>query len=393
MKKRLLASVVAGIFALSLVACGENVQDQATSEPLTEDVQEKQDEAVQSPADSTEANAGLANPWKEITEEEAMGLLVNPISAPAGAQNVRWSMMNESDGSTAVPGPLVQLDFELDGLEFTAREQCTGDDNPDISGMYYDWTVSDDVTLANWAEGYMPAKTYRYAGENEFADLCTWYDFETGYTYSLSVVAPDLAGFDIQAIAEAMCDPSKQEYSMIPDEEEEEHIPVDYTGCDTFTQIVDKLAPGQGYANATIVNRDVLLVSTFTYDFDGNDDGKNIVSIDADVFAYGDDGSIQYLGYVTSNGTSYPLATDGKYLYAGGNHGMAKMTIDTDDKIAVDEEVYVIYDTDGNGTYYHTSDVAVVEQDPEGKVEDDSLFNLFFQNYEEAERIEFTTVE
>ena len=69
------------------------------------------------------------------------------------------------------------------------------------------------------------------------------------------------------------------------------------------------------------------------------------------------------------------------------------MTIDENNKIAVDEEVFVLYDDNGNGTYYHVSDVAQVEQDPEGKLADDSLFNLFFDNYFDAEIILFDTVQ
>ena len=170
------------------------------------------------------------------------------------------------------------------------------------------------------------------------------------------------------------------------------HEPVDITDLNTFTQIVDKLSPGQGYANVNLVNQDVLLVSSGTYDLDV-DKGERFGAIDADVYMYDEDGSIVYLGYVQAGGTAYPLAMDvDRHLCVGSNHSMDKMTIDADDKIAVDEEVYVVYDSDGNETYYHVSDVAQVEQDPEGKLSDDSLFNLFFENYFDAEIILFDTV-
>ena len=70
--------------------------------------------------------------------------------------------------------------------------------------MYYEWTQQDDVTLANWADGQMKGKYYRYIGKDEWADLCTWYDEETGISYSVSVSSKDLDGFDLQAIAEAL---------------------------------------------------------------------------------------------------------------------------------------------------------------------------------------------
>ena len=45
----------------------------------------------------------------------------------------------------------------------------------------------------------------------------------------------------------------------------------DITGCDTFTQIVDKLPAGYGYANVTFGGTDALLVTDYTYDnLDGN---------------------------------------------------------------------------------------------------------------------------
>ena len=46
---------------------------------------------------------------------------------------------------------------------------------------------------------------------------------------------------------------------------------LDISGCDTFTQIVDKLSDGQGYTNVKIGSEDALLVSTGTYD--NGDDG------------------------------------------------------------------------------------------------------------------------
>ena len=387
MKKRLLTGIVISALALQLVACGSagtETSPMQTQETADETAQETKTEEENAPI-----GAQLANPWRDITEEQAYGMIPNCFSAPEGATNIRWSVMGETEEDT-LPGPLVQLDFDLDDMSFTERAQVTGDDYMDISGMYYDWTVSDDVTLANWGGDAMQGKAYRYLGENEMADLITWYDVEIGISYSISTVAPDLDGFDLQAVAEQTYDPAKQVWAGMPDDD---HEPMDITGCDTFTQIVDKLQPGQGYANANLVNQDVLLVSSGTYDLDV-DQGKRFGAIDADIYMYDTDGSIVYLGYVQAGGTAYPLAMDAdKHLCVGGNHNMAKMTIDENNRIAVDEEVYVLYDSNGNGTYYHVSDVAQVEQDPEGKLPDDSLFNLFFDNYFDAEVILFDTVQ
>ena len=67
--------------------------------------------------------------------------------------------------------------------------------------------------MANWGEGHMSGKTYRAIDETEYTDLITWYDIEIGIKYSLSVSAPDLDGFDIQAIAEQMYDPDNEPYT------------------------------------------------------------------------------------------------------------------------------------------------------------------------------------
>ncbi len=150
-------------------------------------------------------NVQIANPWRDVTEDEAKALCPHSFGVPAGAENVVWRAMNAS--ADDFPGALVQLSFDLNGDSFTAREQVTGDKAADISGMYYEWTQQDDITLANWGDGQMKGQYYRYIGEEEWADLCTWYDEEAGISYSVSVLSKDLDGFDLQAIAEALCTP------------------------------------------------------------------------------------------------------------------------------------------------------------------------------------------
>ena len=148
-------------------------------------------------------NVQIANPWRDVTEAEAKKISPDAFSVPAGAENVSWSVMES--GSE----PLVQLSFDLNGDSFTAREQVTNDKAADIAGMYYDWTQQTDVTLANWADGKMKGTYYRFVGEDEWADLCTWYDEANGISYSLSVTSKDLDGFDLQAIAEMLASAAK----------------------------------------------------------------------------------------------------------------------------------------------------------------------------------------
>lgn len=178
---------------LMLTACGQTA-------PTTEPQQDS-------------GTVQIPNPWRDVTEAEAKTLCPGSLRVPEGAENVQWSAM-ESAGQPA----LVQLSFDLNGNSYTAREQVTNDKSADISGMYYTWTAQTDMTLRNWEESAKSGTYYRYIGENEWADLCVWYDTAKGISYSLSVTAKDLDGFDLQAIAEVLAVPT------LPSVEEQRRI-------------------------------------------------------------------------------------------------------------------------------------------------------------------------
>ena len=164
MKKRIIAFLLSAAVAATLTACSTTVN-------------------VNTP-DENEPQTGIANPWRDCTEEEAYQYGPNGFSAPEGATNIHWSLCEAKDDTT-LPGTMVQLRFDYDGLNFTAREQpVAGTEITDISGMYYDWTVTEEGRLKNWAGGNMRAKFMRYVGEDEMADVCLWFDIETGYAYS-----------------------------------------------------------------------------------------------------------------------------------------------------------------------------------------------------------------
>lgn len=122
---------------------------------------------------------------------------------------------------------------------------------------------------------------------------------------------------------------------------------VDISGCDTFTQIVDKLDAGKAYATTKIWDTDVLLVASGAYEWEAGKDA----AIDADIFIYKDTVPT-YLATVSAGGTAYPLAIKDGYLYVGGNHFMTAYLIDNGFLVEV-EEGYVKYDKDGNDTYYY----------------------------------------
>lgn len=159
---------------------------------------------------------------------------------------------------------------------------------------------------------------------------------------------------------------------------------VDISGCDTFTQIVDKLETGKAYANVKIGDTDVLMVASGAYEWEP---GKN-AAIDADIFCY-KDSVPTYLATVSAGGTAYPLAVKDGYLYVGGNHFMTKYLIDEGAVIKV-EEAYVKYDTDGKDMYYYGTCNAVFEKYDEATAK--SNFEELFNEQGSADVIDFQPV-
>lgn len=215
MKTKVLVIFLMSGLIMQATACGaahtsEEVQDSGNSFTWIagEDVVEN---ATVAGAAKTEDSK---RPAKEITFEEAQAALPNVFNVPEGAENVSWSILEASDensGSKAF-GPLIQLTFDLGRLSYTAREQFARNSDVDISGLSYDWIVTDDMNLHNWGrKGTLPGKCSRYIGDDIYVDLCTWYDPDTGATYSLTTSDPSLDGFDIQAIAEAMGTPDNSD--------------------------------------------------------------------------------------------------------------------------------------------------------------------------------------
>ena len=190
MKKKFL--VLASVMMLALATgCGKEEKEAETTTEATTQAVTATEEAV--------GGDQVANPWKAITEDEAIAKIPRLFKAPDDAEDVKWSVMESEETKE----PMVQLDFERDDTDFTARAQVGGKEE-DISGMYYEWTAKEDVTLSNWGDGNMVGKMYRAINDDGYLDLITWYDIEIGIKYSLSVEAKDLEGFDIQAVAEQM---------------------------------------------------------------------------------------------------------------------------------------------------------------------------------------------
>ena len=358
--------IAAGVMAFSLAACGSENQDGAKGENV-------QETAGAEVAGLTREDAvGLPNPMTALDESE----IPFDIVAPEGATNVKWSKIDFGDE------PIIQLTFDYVGQTFTAREQVTGDYADDISGMYYDWTASEDVFLEEWEGGQMPATLHVYVGDDESAQLISWYNVEIGISYSLSTTGADLDGLDITVVANAIHGTDFKDV-YIDSNEEDEHQPLNIEGCETFTQIVDLLVPGWGYANATIDGEDVLLVTGYTYTYDEN---GLIAAIESDVFYY-KDGAPTYAGFVSSAGTAYPVTVKDGKLFVAGNHFVSEYGF-KDGELVVTEENHVIYDENGDGTYFTSKDGGEEEQ-----VADDSALNAAYDKMFEGDIVMYNVIQ
>ncbi len=377
--------------AVLLAGCGAK-QDPQMTQPETdkpagaEAIEKPAEEAPKGEGAEEPGYVGMVNPWHECTEEEAREACFRLFKAPEGAEVLDWMMMEPQEDTPSGVGPMVQLDFKLDDLIYCARAQQGTQEDTEIHGLYYDWDDELDCTLANWGGGNMKGKSYRDINESGMLDLITWYDIEVGISYSLSTGASDLSGFDIQAIAEQMYDPSWEPVWKDAMVTYDAHamMTTEITGCDTFTQIVDNLPAGKGYTTVKIGDEDVLLVASGTYEFEPGKTG----AIDAEAFIYAD-GDVKYIGAVNCGGTAYPLAIKDGLLYTGGNHYMYKLTI-KDGAFTTAEEAIVRYDTDGNASYdYRTADTDYTDYD---QATAEKKFGELFGETDEEDVLIFDTI-
>ncbi len=162
----------------------------------------------EAPVSQEEENSvGMANPWVDITEDEAKEIIPQLFKVPEGAESLGWMKCEDLGDPKKGISPLVQLSFSMDNLYFTARAQMGAAEGTDIGGNYVEWTVGpEDVTLSNWGGGNMKGKYCRSVNDSGYVDEMTWYDAEKGILYCLSVAAEDLDGFDLQAVVESMYD-------------------------------------------------------------------------------------------------------------------------------------------------------------------------------------------
>ena len=139
---------------------------------------------------ATEApNASMANPMEET---DAAGLLEKTglsFGEVEGAQDVKYFVIN---------GELGDMQLKKDGVDYDVRIQSAAE-YTDISGMNYEWTSEEDVTV-----GGRDGKLCKC----DEAAVVLWYDVAPGIMYSVSAASADA---DVMAVAEAAFAPLQGE--------------------------------------------------------------------------------------------------------------------------------------------------------------------------------------
>lgn len=118
---------------------------------------------------------GMPNPMTELTQEEFEACSFN-LTAPEGAEDIKYFSIAGGDNA------ITQMSFTLDGAKYSIRVQptnITSGELPDISGMFYEWTHTEEVQV-----GYNTA--HFYCRDGGPGHIC-WLDVVPGLLYDLSV--------------------------------------------------------------------------------------------------------------------------------------------------------------------------------------------------------------
>lgn len=198
--KRILYMVFTIVLLLSLVGCsGEQkdlVEDLSTDENNLEAMRveeieylrqqvagleaqieelEQQIEVLErrlTEAESADQNVTVVNPVREVTPEEMVESTGISLKVPDDAMDVIYYVI-------AGESPIAQAVFTVNEKEYCLRACATAEFEPvDISGLYYDWEVVEDVEV-----GYCAGKVY-LTGETGYI---SWLDIAPGINYNLTM--------------------------------------------------------------------------------------------------------------------------------------------------------------------------------------------------------------
>lgn len=325
----------------------------------------------------------VANPWTNVSKEDLLIGLGFDMTAPNGAI-VTGYQINESE-------KIGQLTFKYGEpeLEYIFRMKSTAEFE-DISGMNYEWDVEDDASIS-WCEGKMK----RAITEEETVNVCLWYDVVPGIMYSLTTSAPDLDGFDIEAIALLIFQPTQEEVDgemFIPSNFLEAKLSKDT--FDSFDEVIGELDKGNAYAKVKVYGYDeeILFIAEDTYDYGGGTRAAIEVSAYAD-----SNGRVRCIGGLFSAGTAYPVSVDdeGK-LYSGSGAEVSVSCISEENVTIMNLMLaYVSHNEDGSSTYggfirsannFTGEEVMIAEDDSE-------TLDRLFEEYQNTKPISFTVVE
>ena len=174
-KKIVIVSCICACTLAVLSGCSKKEEKKDTGEenPAIEFVEEDNNEV------------GMGNPWVNISEEEADKICPRLFKAPQGAGAQEWLKCEALGDPDKGLGPMIQLNFDMDNMNFTARAQQGAAEDADISGIYTEWTAGpENVTLANWGGGNMTGQMYRAVGDTGYIDS-GGYMFLTGRTKNM----------------------------------------------------------------------------------------------------------------------------------------------------------------------------------------------------------------
>lgn len=387
----MMKKVIAASLVLTLVLTGCSMTTTVSAPDDGEAAVAEETAGTEDTADTEQTEAedagnmvGMANPWRETDQEEAEYNVPRLFSVPLGAENVTWRIMEnkEAGEDDAVPGALVELDFDLDGISYCARAQY-GVEDTDISGMYYEWNEPETVKLASWGGGEAEAKVYRSTGE-EGAVLCTWYDIEIGIAYSLSAVTDEAETLDIVSVVDSMG--PVEEFMPSDFLQEREHK----ESFESEEEVISALQEGEGYTHLKLTGSDAEVLGIT--EAVAEEDGK-ITARDIAIYV-NRDGKYSNAGnaFSAEDGDAIRYA-DGILILLGEDSYESHFLTSDGDGLMVKDYIYRD-DSDGTETYggflREANDFDHDEDVPEdGK----DIFDSLMKEGEKAPYLEFTVVE
>ncbi len=381
MKKKILCLLlVAGLF---VTGCASSKAPEADADANAPEAQETVEEDVP----EEEPQTGMGNPWRDTTEEEATESLPRRFTTPEGATNVVWRIMDQTGKEEDINYPLVETKFDIDGGSFCARGKYGAAEDEDISGMYYEWTEKESVTLTEWGGGNMPATLYGFENESEKALMVTWYDIEIGIAYSLSTDSFGPGEYDILALADAIHVPEDFMPSSFLEEK------AGKGAFESEEEILSYLEKGQGYAYVELTGSDekVLGVSGEIYE----KDGKNV---GAEICLYGErDGKYINLGNAYAYDEQHPLQCADGVIVCNSDEMYEEDFLSADEGyVMVKAYLYKSEDENGKTVYggFIREDNSFDESKEQEVPEDGAdIFDKYTKSATDIPVIEFTVVE